>query len=108
MISLNISAERSGKDEIPTHGEDCNVNNKIYIGDVKHMINKYTRLYGDIDYDKAMLAMDTLIVYFATTEMYRISVNVNQREYSASPKKKMTKTEIEKELGYPIEIVKGE
>ena len=109
MVELNINVSRSGSDEISTHDAISTANERIYAKDVMHLTNEYKRLYGSIpDYDRVMLAIDTLIVYFANTSIAGLLINVNQREYSASPKKKMTKTEIEKELGYPIEIVKGE
>ena len=106
MISLNINVSRSGKDEIPTHGEDVSLNKRIFVDDVDNLIKERIQCYGGVDYDEMILAIKTIIVYFATQAMYGLSVDINKLEYSATPKKKMTKKEIEKALGYPIEIVK--
>ena len=108
MITLNINVSRSGKDELPTHGEDVDVNKSIFTSDVNSIIKEYTRNYGDVDYDTMMLAIKTIVVYFATTSICELSVDINKLEYAASPKKKMTKTEIERVLGYPIDIVEEE
>ena len=106
MISLNINVSRSGKDKIPTHGEDVSLNKRIFVDDVDNLIKENMRRYGGVDYDEVMLAIKTIIVYFATQTMCGLSVDVNKLEYEATPKKRMTKTEIEEALGYPIEIVK--
>ena len=106
MISLNINVSRSGKDEIPTHGEDVNLNKRIFVDDVDNLIIQHMLCYGGVDYDEVVSAIKTIIVYFATQTMYGLTVDVNKLEYEATPKKKMTKKEIEKALGYPIEIVK--
>lgn len=110
MISLNINVSRSGKDKIPTHGEDVSLNKRIFVDDVDNLIKERMMCYGGVDYDEVMSAIKTIIVYFATQAMYGLSVDVNKLEYEATPKKKMTKKkkEIEKALGYPIEIVKEE
>ena len=108
MISLNINVSRSGKDQIPTHGEDVSLNKRIFVDDVDNLIKENMRRYGGVDYDEAMSAIKTIVVYFATTSIREISVDINKLEYAASPKKKMTKTEIERVLGYPIDIVEEE
>ena len=76
--------------------------------DVDNLIKENMRRYGGVDYDEAMLAIKTIVVYFATQGMCELSVDINKLEYAASPKKKMTKTEIEKALGYSIDIVEEE
>ena len=108
MISLNINVSRSGKDKIPTHGEDVNLNKRIFVDDVDNIIKEHMLCYGCVDYDEVTSAIKTIVVYFATQAMYGLSVDINKLEYAATPKKKMTKKEIEKALGYPIEIVKEE
>lgn len=94
MISLNINVSRSGKDK------------RIFADDVDNLIKERMQCYGGVDYDEMILAIKTIIVYFAAQNIHGLSVDVNKLEYDATPKKKMTKKEIEKALGYPIEIVK--
>ena len=108
MISLNINVSRSGKDAILTPDENSDVNKSIFTSDVNNIIKEYTKKYGDVDYDAMMSAIKTIVVYFATTLICEISIDINKLEYAASPKKKMTKTEIEKALGYSIDIVEEE
>ena len=55
-----------------------------------------------------MLVIKTSVVYFVTTSICELSVDINKLEYDSKPKKKMTKTEIEEALGYPIDIVEEE
>ena len=114
MISLKVNVSRSGKDEIQTCDEmqPCDeysyVNKSIFTSDVRNVVKEYTRRYGDVDYDSVMLAIKTIVVYFATHGMYELLVDINKLEYDSKPKKKMTKTEIEEALGYPIDIVEEE
>lgn len=105
MITLNISASRSGKDKIKTDGKSNNLNKRIFVDDVKNIIKENMQYYGGVDYDEMMLAIKEIVVYLATTGIYELSVDINKLEYTATPKRKMTKTEIEKALGYPIDIV---
>ena len=104
MISLNISVSRSGKDKLHVY-DDGNANKRLFLGDANNLINKHTKCYGDVSHDDVLAAIETIVVYFATSEICGFFVDVNQMEREATPKKKMTKTEIEEALGYPIDIV---
>ena len=106
MILLNVNISRSSEDEIPTYYKYSYVNKSIFTSDVRNVIKEYTSRYGEVDYDSVMLAIKTIVVYFATHGMCELLVDINKLEYDSKPKKKMTKTEIEEALGYKIEIVK--
>lgn len=106
MISLNVNVSRSGEDEIQICDKYSYANKSIFTSDVRNVVKEYTRRYGEVDYDSVMLAIKTIVVYFATHGMCELLVDINKLEYDSKPKKKMTKTEIEEVLGYPIEIVK--
>ena len=106
MISLKVNVSRSGEDEILTYDKYSYVNKSIFATDVCNVIKEYTSRYGDVDYDSVMLAIKTIVVYFATHGMCELLVDINKLEYDSEPKKKMTKMEIEEALGYKIEIVK--
>lgn len=103
MISLNINVSRSGKDEIPTHGEDVSLNKRIFTDDIDNLIKENMQYYGGVDYNEAIEAIKKIVIYLATNGVYELSVDINKLEYEA-----MTKKEIEKALGYPIEIVKDD
>ena len=105
MITLNISGSRSGKDEMQANKKNTNINKRIFMDDVDNLIKENMQHYGGVDYDEAMEAIKKIVIYMATTGMYELSVDINKLEYAATPKRKMTKTEIEKLLGYPIDIV---
>lgn len=78
---------------------------RLYLNDATNIINHINRNGNPGDYD-LNYAIDTLIGYFAATGTYGIVVDVYKRNTEAV--KKMTIEDIEKELGYRIDIIKSQ
>ena len=108
MILLKVNVSRSGEDEIQICDKYSHANKSIFTSDVRNVVKEYTRCYGEVDYDSLMLAIKTIVVYLVTHGLCDLLVDINKLEYDSKPKKKMTKTEIEEALGYPIDIVEEE
>ena len=78
---------------------------RLYLNDAANIINYINRNGDPGDYDLEY-AIDTLIGYFAATGIHGIDVDVYKRNTEAV--KKMTIEDIEKELGYRIDIIKSQ
>ena len=77
---------------------------RLYLNDAANIINYINRNGDPGDYDLEY-AIDTLIGYFAATGIYGIDVDVYERNTEAV--KNMTIEDIEKELGYRINIIES-
>ena len=60
----------------------------------------------EVDKEKARDAINVIIAYLAEGRYEKVVIDIDELEESYKPAKKMTVGEIEKELGYKIEIVK--
>ena len=71
--------------------------------DICNIINKI----GDhrITDDEMKDAIDLLAVYFYQQKIYKMIIDIDQRNCSLEPAKEMTLEEIEKKLGHKVKIV---
>ena len=74
--------------------------------DLIEVDNIRKKIGGRVDMEKFNNAILTLIAYFAENKVEKVLIDIAEVEDSYRPAKKMTISEIEKELGYEIEIVK--
>ena len=70
-----------------------------------NIINQFD--YDSINLDNFVKAIDFIIAYFYEYRIYRSVADIHMRNSELVPTK-MTKTEIEKALGYSIDIVEEE
>ena len=70
-----------------------------------NIINQFD--YDSVTSDNFEKAIDFIIAYLYKYQRTGASINIDIRNNSLAPTK-MTKTEIEKALGYPIDIVEEE
>lgn len=78
---------------------------KPYI-DLIEVDNIRKKIGGRVDEKKLSNAINVMIVYFAESKAERMIIDIDEIEDSCRPAKKMTISEIEKELGYKVEIVR--
>ena len=81
---------------------------ELFPDEIRNIINKF----GDrkISHDEILNAFDVLMMYLYQNDLYRISLDIDERNKRLEPAKEMTLEEIEKELGYKVKVVneKGE
>lgn len=61
---------------------------------------------GRVNNEQLRNAIDVIIAYFAESSAERMLIDIDEIEDQYKPAKEMTISEIEKELGYKIKIVK--
>ena len=93
-LEINLSKDMDEDSKYLSFPECCNI------------INQFD--YDSINLDNVVKAIDFIIAYFYKYRIYCSVADIHIRNSELAPKKKMTKTEIEKALGYAIEIVEEE
>ena len=86
---LTLSYERGGLGCIPTSGSCPDLCKKV----------------GNVSRENFEEAVDTIMVWMAKNQYYRIDVDIDDRNEMAKPVKEMTIKEIEERLGHKIKIV---
>lgn len=61
---------------------------------------------GRVNNEQLRNAIDVIIAYFAESSAERMLIDIDEIEDQYKPAKEMTISEIEKELGYKVKIVK--
>lgn len=69
--------------------------------------NEYPHIYLDheITHEELLHSYDVITTYFMQNNIYRVEVDLNQRDMSLAPPVEMTIEEIEKKLGHKIKVV---
>lgn len=79
--------------------------------DCTNILDKLKGTIGtEISHKDVELAIDILIDHFVKNGLYKMAVDISERDRLAVPPKEMTMEDIEKALGYKIKIIseKGE
>ena len=74
--------------------------------DLIEVDNIRKKVGSKVDEEKARDAINVIIAYLAEGRYEKVVIDIDELEESYKPAKKMTVGEIEKELGYKIEIVR--
>ena len=74
--------------------------------DLIEVDNIRKKVGSKVDEEKARDAINVIIAYLAEGRYEKVIIDIDELEDSYKPAKKMTVGEIEKELGYKIEIVR--
>ena len=74
--------------------------------DLIEVDNIRKKVGSKVDEEKAKDAINVIIAYLAEGRYEKVIIDIDELEDSYKPAKKMTVGEIEKELGYKIEIVR--
>lgn len=69
----------------------------------KHILDKI----GLVTEDEMSHAVDTLITWFYQERVYKLDVDISERDRLLGPPKEMTIEDIEKALGYKVKIIGG-
>lgn len=78
---------------------------KLYSIDCHNILEQFEG--KEISKDDAIKAIDTLAAYFYREEIYRMVMDIDERDRYLSPAKEMTIDEIELALGHKVKIVGG-
>ena len=78
---------------------------KPYI-DLIDVDNIRKKVGGRVDEEQLRNAINVIIAYFAENRVEGMLIDIDEIEDSCRPAKKMTISEIEKELGYKVEIIR--
>ena len=79
---------------------------RLFSHEIANIINKFDG--RKITKDDVMYALDLISLYFYQEGIYKIVVDIDERNRLLAPAKEMTLEEIEKELGYKVKIVSKE
>lgn len=96
---IKVSIE-DGMSHCRTDGYPCIF---LYDHDCEHIMKKFEG--KEITSDDTAEALDLIVAYCVRGNVHKIEMDINERNQSLAPRKRMTIQEIEKELGYKIEIV---
>ena len=77
----------------------------LYESDCPNIIKKVNDIHGEITDEELRNAIDVLINVFAKQHIFKMVVNIDEREKSLESAKEMTLEDIEEALGYKVKIV---
>ena len=111
MSKLEINLSKDIDEDLKYYDETKFIKNRkvdedsIYLtySECSNIINQFN--YDSVTSDNFVKAIDFIIAYLYKCQSFEEVVDITARNNALAPTK-MTKTEIEKALGYPIEIVK--
>lgn len=76
---------------------------RLFSHEINNIINNFDG--RKINEDEVVYALDLISLYMYQKEIYKLVVNIDERNRSLSPAKEMTIEEIEAELGHKVKIV---